>query len=210
MTKQCPPSPLACGTRTFVVNGVVTNCGNVPLIGVKVVDDNGTPGNPADDITVPIGNLAVGGSVAWQATNTLPANFVGSITNIATATGTNICNGPLVGPATDRCSISIVCNPDIKVFKGVVCGPAGANPTCTNGTYLAVDTGAEGAAFCYRIIVSNPSPNITLRVTNMTDTIISGSGTAPALLGFNVPFDLLPGQSRPISLARLSSRWAPM
>ncbi len=36
-------------TATFLY--LVTNTGNVPLMGVLVVDDNGTPGNPADDFS---------------------------------------------------------------------------------------------------------------------------------------------------------------
>jgi streptogramin lyase len=38
----------------------VENTGNVELTGVKVVDDNGTPGDDADDYTCTTGNLAAG------------------------------------------------------------------------------------------------------------------------------------------------------
>lgn len=34
---------------TILWEYVVTNCGNLPLSNIIVTDDNGTPGNPADD-----------------------------------------------------------------------------------------------------------------------------------------------------------------
>jgi streptogramin lyase len=39
---------------------VVTNTGTVDLTGVTVIDDNGTPANPADDYTCTIGDLPAG------------------------------------------------------------------------------------------------------------------------------------------------------
>src|SRR4029077_2144995 len=71
VTKTCPGS-IVYGTTSYVVSGVVTNCGNVPLVGVTVVDDNGTPGNAADDITINIGSIAIGGTAPWTATNSVP------------------------------------------------------------------------------------------------------------------------------------------
>src|SRR5438067_1225224 len=43
-TKTCPTT-VPFGTTSIPFSGIVTNCGNVPLTHVKVVDDNGTPGN---------------------------------------------------------------------------------------------------------------------------------------------------------------------
>ncbi len=75
----------------------VTNTGNVPLSDVKVVDDNGTPGDPSDDKTLTLesgdtngdGKLDVNETwiykLAWVARD-------GQYTNLAVATG--------VGPAT--------------------------------------------------------------------------------------------------------------
>jgi hypothetical protein len=79
--------------------------------------------------------------------------------------------------------------PKICVSKGVICSPAGPNPTCDpNQTYLKQDIGMNGAAFCYRVIVRNCSGNgITL--TNLT---VVDSVKGP-LTGFSAP--LADGQS---------------
>src|SRR5439155_20156859 len=45
VTKTCPAT-VPFGTTSISFSGIVTNCGDVTLTGVKVVDDNGTPGNP--------------------------------------------------------------------------------------------------------------------------------------------------------------------
>jgi len=46
VTKNCPAT-VAFGSTSYPVDGIVTNCGNVPLTGVVVTDNNGTPGNTA-------------------------------------------------------------------------------------------------------------------------------------------------------------------
>jgi hypothetical protein len=85
VTKTCPAS-VPFGTTSYVIGGVVTNCGNVPLVGVMVVDDNGTPGNLADDVTINIGSIGIGGSVPYSATNTAPGSC-GPVTDKVIATG---------------------------------------------------------------------------------------------------------------------------
>src|SRR5207302_2014067 len=103
---------------------IVTNCGNVPLVGVVVVDDNGTPGNPADDITIPIGYLDIGASAPWTATNTLTGTSCGPFTNTAIATGTNLCTGAQVGPATHSCITTVSTSPGIAVTLNCPVVPA--------------------------------------------------------------------------------------
>ena len=44
-----PPGPIVPVGSTVTFTYVVTNTGNVPLSGVTVRDDNGTPADPADD-----------------------------------------------------------------------------------------------------------------------------------------------------------------
>ena len=188
VTKTCPGT-LPYGTTSYVVSGVVTNCGNVPLNNVKVVDDNGTPANTADDITILIpGGLPVGGSAPWQATNTLPAGFIGSVTDTVVASGNDACTGALVTNNANCTTTIAPPPPKICVTKGIICGPMGTPvPLCSpTNNYLKVDTGVNGATFCYRIIVSNCGP-ITLTNVMVTDTQL---GTLS-----DFPTTLLPGQT---------------
>src|SRR5262249_47256870 len=79
----------------------VTNKGNVPLSGVAVRDDNGTPGNPADDFltTFGRGDTNANGLLDTNETWTYTAFRIatpGQYTNVATATGTP---PPGAGPA---------------------------------------------------------------------------------------------------------------
>ena len=63
----------------------VTNTGNVTLTNIVVTDNNGTPGNTADDFHPagsPIASLAPGASTTLTATGTATA---GQYNNIATA-----------------------------------------------------------------------------------------------------------------------------
>ena len=65
----------------------VTNTGNVALANVVVTDDNGTPGNAADDFTVgTIASLAAGASASLTQTGIAVAGQYG---NVGTATGTD-------------------------------------------------------------------------------------------------------------------------
>jgi hypothetical protein len=81
----------------------VTNDGNVDLTNIVVVDDNGTPLNPNDDVTVgTIASLAQGQSTTITLTGTAGDH---SYTNTATATAATItddCGGTF--PPTDTAS----------------------------------------------------------------------------------------------------------
>lgn len=81
-----PPGPTLAVNEPVTWTYVVENSGNVDLTGVTVVDDNGTPANPADDYTCLIGDLAAG------AVDELSCSQVGTVQsgqymNLATATG---------------------------------------------------------------------------------------------------------------------------
>jgi hypothetical protein len=93
---------------------VVNNCGNVPLVNVTVVDDNGTPGNPADDITINIGSLAVGGSAPYSANNTVPVGC-GPFTDTVVASGNNQCSGAPVQSSPASCTTLVTTAPAIAV-----------------------------------------------------------------------------------------------
>jgi hypothetical protein len=85
VTKQCTDAP-AFG-QPILFDGTVTNSGNIALLGVTVVDDNGTPGDTSDDVTFNLGDLAPLASVNYNGSYT-PA-LAGPSTNtvVASATG---------------------------------------------------------------------------------------------------------------------------
>jgi hypothetical protein len=98
----------------------VTNSGNAPLLDVTLVDDNGTPGNTADDYAVtltgltnlgggPLGDLAAGASATGQALVVVNAANGPVITNIAVASGTSGTGGTYTG--SDTASVD-ACGPD--------------------------------------------------------------------------------------------------
>jgi hypothetical protein len=148
VTKTCPAS-VEIGTTSIPFSGIVTNCGNVPLTNVVVIDDNGTPGNMADDITIVIGNLPVGGSAPYSGTNTIAADSCGPLTDTVVATGSGNCGGN-VSSQPKTCTTTITTAPSIAVTK--LCtipsrrptdyirrhGPEYRNVTLTNVT--AVDS----------------------------------------------------------------------
>src|SRR5207248_126215 len=102
------------GTGPFVPVGStvtwtyqVTNTGNVTLTNVTVSDDNGTPGNAADDFTVgTVASLAPGASATLSHQG--PA-LAGPYGNLGSATGTPVdTNGtPVPGASSPTAS-----NPD--------------------------------------------------------------------------------------------------
>ena len=79
---------------------IVTNTGNIALSNVTVVDDNGTPGNTADDFTVgTIASLAPGATTTLMATGTA---ISGQYTNTATASGKDSIGEPVSATAVDN------------------------------------------------------------------------------------------------------------
>jgi hypothetical protein len=157
----------------------VTNCGDTTLFSVTVVDDNGTPGDPSDDVTFPIPDLDPGET--HSETNTYTATVNPSI-NTVVAKGFDILGlsdpaGDTVEnkgrvTATDNCTVEIPCNPAIEVTK--VCEVVGEIGSLTVN---------------YSGTVSNAG-NVTLTGV----TVVDDKGGAP----INIP-DLAPGDSQPYS-----------
>lgn len=167
VTKTCPAS-IPYGTTNYVVGGVVTNCGNVPLIGVTVVDDNGTPGNPTDDISIFIGSLPIGGSAVYSATNTMPA-ACGPFTDTVVASGAGQCGGAV--NATNSCTTIVTTTPAIAVVKA--CPP---NPVQPGGLMVVAGT----------VTNTGNVPLLNVVVTNS----IGALGISRQVLG---PINLAPG-----------------
>ena len=97
----------------------VTNSGDAFLTNVTVIDDNGTPTILTDDITVTLAitTLAVGEATIGTLVHTVTqAEFdSGSLTNIATASGTSPTNKVVQDTATQ--TVSFLQSPAIQVDK---------------------------------------------------------------------------------------------
>ena len=114
VTKQCTDAP-AFG-EPILFNGTVSNTGNVVLLGVSVVDDNGTPGNPVDDVVFNLGDLAPGASANYNGSYT-PA-LEGPSTNTVVATATDaVQSTPVSSTANATCVV-----PPPEDFEGCTPG----------------------------------------------------------------------------------------
>ncbi|SDS39433.1 DUF7507 domain-containing protein [Pseudomonas oryzae] len=112
VTKQCTDA--MAHDQPILFNGTVSNTGNVALLGVTVVDDNGTPADPLDDQTFNLGDLAPGASANYNGsyspgtgtwTNTVEANANGALeTGSFTATASATCDVPPPPPEFEGCT----------------------------------------------------------------------------------------------------------
>jgi hypothetical protein len=137
---------------------LVCNTGDVPLHDVSVTDDSGTPGDPTDDFTVAVPDLAVGQCVTVNsAPITIPNPPICDNTrlNIGEAGGTSP-GGTVVRDRDDAelCTPEV---PDISIVK-----TAGAAP---DGTVLQIQ---PGDAVVFHYLVCNEG-NVALHDVSVTD-----------------------------------------
>ena len=162
ITANCPSSTVNQDETGFIYTfgGTVTNTGVGTLFDVTVVDDAGTPGNAADDITIPLGILAGGASASFSgtfestlnpATHTARVSAATSSGGTATITDTSdpsTCPPVSLTPhisVTKVCQVSLVVIDNrvvVKVdFSGQVC--SGAEVGLDNVT-VTDDSGTPG------------------------------------------------------------------
>ena len=143
---------------------VVTNTGDVALDG-SVSDDNGTPGNTADDIAVgTFTGLAPSGTRTFTSTRTINA----TTTNIATVTATDgtttVSNTATATVTAVTCSISLTKTPN----KTDVCTDANNSVTYT---YVITNNAGNGFTASGTIVDDNGTP------LNTADDITVGTFT---------------------------------
>ncbi|WP_300652665.1 hypothetical protein [Pseudomonas sp.] len=160
-------------------NGTVTNTGNVALKDVQVVDDNGTPGNPADDVTINIGNLDAGASAPYNGGFSVSGS--NSSTDHVVATGTAVLGGDAVQDTAQATCLADVL-PNIAVDK-----------FCS----ASINGGGTGIDVLFNGTVTNTG-NVLLNNV----TVVDDNGT-PGNLADDVtvlgPISLAPGASAPYS-----------
>ncbi len=157
-------SVTAPGTLTY--SYTVTNTGNAAIANVVVVDDNGTPGNAADDVTLEVdaagdidgdGKLDVGEVWEYEYEFAVTQDMMddgADIVNIVTASGTGTTGD------TDTESVAIDQNPVITVVKdngGVVDGDGNGDDA--------------GDTIVYSYMVSNTG-NVTLYDVTADDDLL--------------------------------------
>ena len=103
---------------------VVANTGTADLENIALVDDNATPGDTSDDVTVtcPETTLAVGASMTC--TTTLPVDF-GVRTNVATVTANPVLD--VEGQVSDT-DDAVVRVPQLTITKAITAGAPGGAP----------------------------------------------------------------------------------
>ncbi|MWV10725.1 hypothetical protein F3I62_01350 [Pseudomonas sp. R-28-1W-6] len=156
VTKQCAASVNSGGTAIDVLfNGTVTNTGNVDLENVSVVDDNGTPANPGDDVTLISGaTLQVGASLPFNGSFS-----TGSIssTDVVTANGQDVLTAQAVSD-TETASCAADVNPAIAVTKQCTDATAHDQPILFNGT---VSNSGNVALLGVSVVDDNGTPGDT-------------------------------------------------
>ncbi|MEX6500767.1 DUF7507 domain-containing protein [Pseudomonas zhanjiangensis] len=176
--KFCTASINGSGDAIDVLfNGMVTNTGNVALENVTVVDDNGTPGNLADDVTINIGKLNAGASAPYNGSFSVSGS--NTSTDHVVASGTAVLGGDAVqAKAQATCLADVL--PNIAVDK-----------FCT----ASINGAGTGIDVLFNGMVTNTG-NVLLNNV----TVVDDNGT-PGNLADDVtvlgPISLAPGASAP-------------
>jgi len=135
----------------------VKNTGELELLNVVVRDDNGTPGNPADDFTVcTIPSLAVGTSTTCDKTLTI----TNDTTNVAVATG-HTAQKPNEDVSDDDNAVVDIVGASIRVIKTAGTAADGAEfvtePGPVSYHYSVTNTG-EVDLFDVTVVDDNGTP----------------------------------------------------
>ncbi|MBI4772123.1 MAG: hypothetical protein HY784_17325, partial [Chloroflexi bacterium] len=143
---------------SVVYHYLVTNTGNVPLTDVSVTDDAGTPGDPGDDFTVIVGNLAAGASTTVDSAPIVigePPVCAETLLNTAVVTGE--APGQGVVSDSDTATVCAPPAPGISLIK-----TAG---TAADGTNYVIQ---PGDPVVYHYLVTNTG-NVPLTDVSVTD-----------------------------------------
>ena len=178
--KFCAANINAGGTGIDVLfSGSVSNTGNVALENVTVVDDNGTPGNLADDVTINIGNLDAGASAPYNGSFSVSGS--NTSTDHVVATGTVVLGGDAVQDTAQATCLADVL-PNIAVDK-----------FCS----ASINGGGTGIDVLFNGSVTNTGNVLLNNVTVVDDNGTPGNPADDVtVLG---PISLAPGASAPYS-----------
>ena len=184
------PGPFVPVGTTVTFTYIATNTGNVPLSGVAVADDNGTPGNPADNFNATFvgGDADADGLLDLTETWTFTASRIataGQYTNIATVSGTPPPGGgPTVSDTNPDNHFGV--DPGVNVVKltngtdnDTAPGPFVPVGTTVTFTYLATNTGNVPLSGV-TVLDDNGTPGSA--ADNFSATFVGGDADADGLL----------------------------
>ena len=177
-----PPGPLVPVGSTVTFTYIVTNPGNIAFVlnSVIVRDDNGTPGNPADDFNPTFTGGDTNGNGLLDTTETWTFNgsriaTAGQYTNVATASGTD----PVATSVTDT-------DPDNHFGVAPTATPtltptdtATPTPTATStpsGTPTATATAAPSATPLGGGAPSPPVPTLSFPMLALLGAALAAAG----------------------------------
>jgi len=188
VTKACVLPQAGCfeyGTPV-TVSGVVTNCGDVVLTGVTVVDNHaGT--------VLSLPSLAAHTSAPYTGTYTPTDNLCGPLTDTVTATGTAPFDVPqVVGPATASASCPVCNNPCVSVTKNCADVPAtstaGGSYTVSGHADNCGNVPLQGVTVTDIVTLKvNGQPDQVLTVPVVSNQTIAKGGTLPLSVTINIP-----------------------
>ncbi|KAB3542710.1 MAG: DUF11 domain-containing protein, partial [ANME-2 cluster archaeon] len=177
---------------------VVTNpntCG-APLYNVKVVDDNGTSGNTADDfiVTLDVGlsdedgdgssdDLAAGGTATGEALVTLVYTSELPVINTGTAAGNDSIIEPTTLTASDTAAVTVVGTPSINLTKTMTnnADEDGSNDVSLGDTLTyTFDVTNDGDLNLDPVTVTDPMPGLSAISCDATSLVSGASMTCTA------------------------------
>src|SRR5262249_39637675 len=120
VTKNCGPAAIDLASGSYTVSGSVTNCGNVPLTNVVIIDTITNANGFVSRITIPIGSLDINGSAAIPP-QTITVTNCGPSSDFFTATAGGLC-GLSVSNVSQTCVTLVTNAACIQISK--VCGPS--------------------------------------------------------------------------------------
>jgi hypothetical protein len=196
-TAPGPTLPVG-STATFTY--LVTNPGNAPLVNVAVLDDNGTPANPADDFTPTFtgGDNNANGTLDPSETWTYTAARIvtpGQYTNTGTVTGSGggstVTSSNVDNHFGGACSTTLTGNipGSVRVTSGTTCltnASVAGGVHVTGGNLFIRSSSISGGLNANRggqLWVCNSTIHGTVSVANATGFVLLGGDGAAGCAG---------------------------
>jgi hypothetical protein len=183
VTKSASPTSVSAVGQTVTYSFLVTNTGNVTISGITIDEGAFTGAGSLSAVTCPAGaaTLAPDDSVTCTATYSITQADLdsGSVSNTATASGTDPTGTPISSPPSTS-TVTVDAQPGLSLVKS-------ASPTEAAGLRL-------GTLITYSFVVTNTG-NVTLTDAGVDDTSFSGSGTLSPIVCPAGAAVLAPGSS---------------